>query len=114
MREIDADMLINVSGAGGDQTDKNQQLLNSLGSSMAWGAGLGAVGGPGGAVAGAITGAAGAALQTVVDGAVAHGPVNVPIPVVPMGPTWNGSGGGAGVSPCAMDKELAIFRPQSC
>ncbi len=65
MREIDESLLIHVSGAGGDQADKNQQLLNTLGSSMVWGVGLGAVGGPVGAVAGAITGAAGAALQTV-------------------------------------------------
>ncbi|MCW2475421.1 MULTISPECIES: hypothetical protein [unclassified Symbiopectobacterium] len=54
MREIDENMLINVSGAGGDQADKNQQLLNTLGSSMAWGAGVGAVTGPGGAVVGAL------------------------------------------------------------
>lgn len=112
MREIEESMLINISGAGGDQADNNQQLLNSLGRNMAWGVGLGATWGPGGAVAGAITGAVGAAVQTVVDGAVKHGPVSVPIPAVPMGPTWNGSGGG--VSPCVMDKELAIFRPQSC
>lgn len=72
---------------------------------MAWGAGFGSMVGP---VGSAVT----AAVQTVVQEAVEHGPVNVPIPVVPMGPTWNGSGGS--VSPCVMDKELAIFRPQSC
>lgn len=110
MREIEESMLINISGAGNEQASSNQQLLNTLGENMAWGAGFGATAG----VAGAVGGAATAAVQTVVQEAVKHGPVNVPIPVVPMGPTWNGSGGGAGVSPCAMDKELAIFRPQSC
>ncbi len=107
MREIDESMLINVSGAGNDQASSNKELLNTLGENMAWGAGFGAVGG----VAGAGIGAAGSAVQTVVQEAIKHGPVSVPIPIVPMGPTWNGSGG---ASPCAMDKEQAIFRPQSC
>ncbi|WP_440866952.1 E492 group microcin [Symbiopectobacterium purcellii] len=108
MREIDESMLVNISGAGNDQASTNKELLNTLGENMAWGAGGGAVGGIAGAAGGAVTGA----IQTVVQEAVKHGPVSVPIPVVPMGPTWNGSGGGA--SPCALDKELAIARPQSC
>lgn len=111
MREIDESMLITISGAGNDQASSNKELLNTLGENMAWGAGFGAIAGPGGGVAGAVGGAATGAIQAVVQEAVKHGPVNVPIPVVPMGPTWNGSGG---ASPCAMDKEQAIFRPQSC
>ncbi|MDH8008180.1 hypothetical protein QIG60_25200, partial [Klebsiella pneumoniae] len=33
------------------------------------------------------------ALQTVGQGLIDHGPVNVPIPVL-IGPSWNGSGSG--------------------
>lgn len=108
MREIDESMLINISGAGSEPADSNQQVLSSLGQNMAWGAGLGAVGG----VAGVVSGAVGGAVQTVVEGAINHGPVNVPIPTVPMGPSWNGSGGGG--SPCLLDKELMLSRPMSC
>lgn len=38
-------------------------------------------------------GMVGGVTQTVVQGAAAQIPVNVPIPKVPMRPTWNGSKG---------------------
>ncbi|MFK8258717.1 microcin [Erwinia sp. AnSW2-5] len=92
MERIANDLLYKIVGAG----DANKQLGHDLASSIAWGAGFGAVtGGPGGA----LIGAGSAAVQTVVQGAINHGPVNVPIPTIPMGPTWNGSGSWSGKAP---------------
>ena len=87
MREISQKDLNLAFGAG--ETDPNTQLLNDRGNNMAWGAALGAPGGLGSAA----LGAAGGALQTVGQGLIDHGPVNVPIPVL-IGPSWNGSGSG--------------------
>ncbi|ATA26495.1 hypothetical protein BIY26_21310 [Brenneria goodwinii] len=56
-------------------------------------AGIGAAFTPGAPLIGAGLGAAG----SVIHGAINHGPVCVPIPVM-IGPTWNGSGGGNSVS----------------
>lgn len=90
MKEIKDNLLQDITGAG----NPNQQLVHDFGTNVAWGAGLGGLtGGP----AGAFIGGAGGAVQTVVQGAFNHGPVNVPIPRVPMGPTWNGSGPGGRV-----------------
>ena len=87
MREISQRDLYQVLGAG--STDPNTQLLKDLANNMAWGAALGAKGGLGTAA----VGAGGAAVQTVVQGLINHGPVSVPVPV-PIGPSWNGSGSG--------------------
>ncbi|EGL7120473.1 microcin [Salmonella enterica] len=86
MREINKKDLQFAFGSG--NTDPNIQLLNDLGTNMAWGALLGSTGGLGGAM----IGAGGAAVQTVVQGLFAHGPVSVPVPVL-IGPSWNGSSG---------------------
>ncbi|OJT36105.1 hypothetical protein [Serratia plymuthica] len=93
MKELSGAMLNAISGG----TDPNTQLMNNLGNNMAWGAGLAAA--SGGGIVGAGVGAVGGAVQTVVQGAINHGPVNVPIPQVPMGPSWNGSAGGSRPSP---------------
>ena len=87
MREISQRDLYLALGAG--NTDPNIQLLKDLANNMAWGAALGAKGGLGTAA----VGAGGAAVQTVVQGLINHGPVSVPVPVL-IGPSWNGSGGG--------------------
>ncbi|EPZ4749712.1 hypothetical protein ACXN2V_005499, partial [Escherichia coli] len=87
MREISQRDLYLVLGAG--NTDPNTQLLKDLANNMAWGATLGAKGGLGTAA----VGAGGAAVQTVVQGLINHGPVSVPVPVL-IGPSWNGSGSG--------------------
>nr|EBQ5245988.1 microcin [Salmonella enterica subsp. salamae] len=87
MREISQRDLCLALGAG--NTDPNTQLLKDLGNNMAWGAALGSKGGLGTAA----LGAGGAAVQTVVQGLIDHGPVSVPVPVL-IGPSWNGSGGG--------------------
>ncbi|EKN3569499.1 TPA: microcin [Yersinia enterocolitica] len=86
MKEIsDNNILLQISGAG---DSNNSAIAGSFGKDVAWGIGTGLItGGPGGAVIGAGV----AATQNVIQGAINHGPVNVPIPTVPMGPTWNGS-----------------------
>jgi hypothetical protein len=62
----------------------DRQVMKNLGVDMAFGALGGALtGGPPGAVMGAALGAA----QNVTIGMMNHGPVNVPIPHLPMGPT---------------------------
>ncbi|MGL5389107.1 MAG: microcin [Serratia sp. (in: enterobacteria)] len=86
MEEINIENLSLVAGSNG--ADPNSQLLHDLGNNMAWGAGLGTA--FGGGVGGALTGAVGGALQTVGQGLIDHGPVNVPVPVL-IGPSWNGS-----------------------
>ncbi|HAI9449315.1 TPA: microcin, partial [Escherichia coli] len=68
MREISQRDLYQVLGAG--STDPNTQLLKDLANNMAWGAALGAKGGLGTAA----VGAGGAAVQTVVQGLINHGP----------------------------------------
>ncbi|MDR3433369.1 MAG: microcin [Rouxiella aceris] len=84
MREICRKDLIQALGAG----DTNAQLIKDMGTNVVWGAVLGSPGG----VAGATLGAVGSVLQTIGQGLIDHGPVNVPIPVL-IGPSWNGSGG---------------------
>ncbi|PEI05876.1 microcin [Pantoea agglomerans] len=89
MRELNSEEIRNVAGAGTDNPYDNPILLmNQIAENAAWGAALGAYGGP----EGVILGAGGGVVQTVVQGAAAQMPVNVPIPQVPLGPTWNGSG----------------------
>ncbi|MCS3431769.1 microcin [Klebsiella sp. BIGb0407] len=83
MKEISKQDLALVFGAG----DPNDKLVKDLGENMAWGAAFGVRGGPAGMALGATAGA----LQTVGQGLINHGPVNVPVPVL-MGPNWNGSG----------------------
>ncbi|MDZ5848905.1 hypothetical protein U4K67_26155, partial [Klebsiella pneumoniae] len=89
MRELDREELNCVGGAGDPLADPNSQIVRQIMSNAAWGAAFGARGGLGGMA----VGAAGGVTQTVLQGAAAHMPVNVPIPKVPMGPSWNGSKG---------------------
>ncbi|EAA8037481.1 microcin [Salmonella enterica subsp. enterica] len=89
MRELDNKELYFVGGAGDPLADPNSQILRQVMANAAWGAAFGIRGGlPGMAV-----GMAGGVTQTFIQGAAAQMPVNVPIPKVPMGPTWNGSKG---------------------
>ncbi|ECC1695096.1 microcin [Salmonella enterica subsp. salamae] len=89
MRELDNKELDFVGGAGDPLADPNSQILRQVMANAAWGAAFVIRGGlPGMAV-----GMAGGVAQTVIQGAAAQMPVNVPIPQVPMGPTWNGSKG---------------------
>ncbi|UQY45011.1 microcin [Mixta hanseatica] len=83
MKKINHSLLASVSGAAVDPA--NQEVIKQMTTNMAYGAGWGAI--TGGAP-GALVGATGGALQTVIQGAINHGPVNVPIPKVPMGPVW--------------------------
>ncbi|PNS12743.1 microcin [Mixta theicola] len=83
MKEINHYLLTSVSGAAVDAA--NQEVIKQISTNMAYGAGWGAI--TGGAP-GAVVGATGGALQTVIQGAINHGPVNVPIPKFPMGPVW--------------------------
>ncbi|EEJ6140707.1 microcin [Salmonella enterica subsp. enterica serovar Urbana] len=86
MREISQQELFLAFGAG--ESDPNTQLLKDMGTNMAWGATLGAPGGLGTAA----LGAAGGAIQTVGQGLIDHGPVNVPVPVL-INPNWNSKAG---------------------
>lgn len=98
----------------GSEGANNSAIAGSLRNDVAWGAGVGFItGGPGGAI---VRGSA-AATQNVVQGTIKHGPVNVPIPQVPMGPTWNGSGNGtlpSGMNPRCVDREFIMSNPMSC
>jgi hypothetical protein len=84
MKKINGYLLASVSGAAVDPA--NQAVIKDISTNMTYGAGWGAI--TGGGVPGALMGATGGALQTVIQGAINHGPVNVPIPKVPMGPVW--------------------------
>ena len=84
MKELEWSQLNVISGAQSDINNANSQLLNDISSNIAWGAGMGLIGGP----MGALAGGAGGALQTVIQGAYKHGSVNVQMPQVPMRPSW--------------------------
>lgn len=87
MRELNPKELTLIGGAGDPLTDENSQLIRQIMVNFNWSVAFGiARGFPGMAAAGAL-----AVTQTVVQGAMARMPVNVPIPNVPMGPVWNGS-----------------------
>ncbi|WP_145585626.1 microcin [Yersinia kristensenii] len=112
MKEItDNNILLQISGSDGAD---NSAIAGSFSNAVAWGAGVGFItGGP----AGAMIGSSAAATQNVVQGAIKHGPVNVPIPQVPLGPTWNGSGNGTlprGMDPRCVDREFIMSNPMSC
>ncbi|AKA38376.1 hypothetical protein NE897_12000 [Yersinia ruckeri] len=66
----------------------NRQVIKDILIDSVLGAGFGAPGGPPGMLLGAGLGAS----QSVIHSAINHGPVDVKIPTVPMGPIWNGSG----------------------
>lgn len=86
MKTLDFLEMRSVTGAG---APNNSQIVKDL----AIDAGLGAAFTPGMPWIGAGLGMA----TNVIHGAINNGPVNVPIPRVPMGPTWNGSGPGGRV-----------------
>nr|AAA88772.1 microcin 24 precursor [Escherichia coli] len=88
MRELDREELNCVGGAGDPLADPNSQIVRQIMSNAAWGPPLVPE-----RFRGMAVGAAGGVTQTVLQGAAAHMPVNVPIPKVPMGPSWNGSKG---------------------
>ncbi len=68
----------------------NKHLATSIGREMAVGAALGA---KTGGVPGALFGAGVAGVQNVTFGLIDHGPVNVPMPHVPMRPSHIGQSG---------------------
>lgn len=89
LNEIESVSGAAVSGAKGPGIDPgNAQIIKDI----AIDAVLGAMFTPGAPWLGGGMGAVG----SVIHGAINHGPVNVPIPVL-IGPSWNGSGGGRGV-----------------
>ncbi|CAM3979156.1 colicin V family bacteriocin [Xenorhabdus thuongxuanensis] len=108
MKTLSQNELNFISGAGDSVDQANDKLISDLGKNIAWGTGLGAItGGPVGAAVGAV----GAAVQTVVQEAINHGPVNVPIPSIPMNPSWTMDSNGLfnGMTFCQM-KDM----PEDC
>lgn len=87
MREVLRDEMYSIAGAGDPLADENSQLIRQIMRGAGWGAISGIRFGFPGMVGGALSSTA----QTVIQGAMAKMPVNVPIPRVPLGPTWNGS-----------------------
>lgn len=87
MRRLNTNELFLTAGAGDPLTDANSDLIRQIMLGAGWGAAFGVTGG----LPGMALGAVGGVTQTVVQGAVSQMPVKVPIPTVPMGPTWNGS-----------------------
>lgn len=87
MRDLNSKELKSIGGAGDPLTDQNSQLIRQIMIGAGWGMIWGLPMGFPGMAAGALT----ATTQTVLQGAASRMPVKVPIPRVPMGPTWNGS-----------------------
>ncbi|MEB7885391.1 E492 group microcin [Serratia fonticola] len=84
MKVLTANEIEMVSGASAPGIDPaNAQVIKDI----AIDAGIGAMLTPGAPWLGGGLSAAG----SVIHGAINHGPVNVPMPSLPLGPTWNGS-----------------------
>ncbi|MDC9597169.1 E492 group microcin [Xenorhabdus anantnagensis] len=85
MKDLSQNELSFISGAGDAVDEANKKLMKDLSESIALGAGVGAItgGGPG-----AIVGGTGAAVKTIIKESINHFPVNVPIPNLPMSPSW--------------------------
>lgn len=84
MKLLNAKQQSFISGAGDPLTAENSELIRQIMLGARWGAYMGVVGG----WPGVISGAASGAITPVLQGAASRMPVNVPIPKVPLGPTW--------------------------
>ena len=96
MKELNYDELNMVSGGKGPGIDPaNAQVLKDIAIDVGIGAAL--------TPSAPMVGGGLAAVGSVIHGAINHGPVNVPVPVL-IGPSWNGSGnlgGGSMADFCA-------------